>query len=193
MLYAESATGGKVRAFPGRVAFCPCCDELLIPKCGEIKVWHWSHKGHADCDPWYESETPWHWDWKQLAPPERCEIPFNGHRADIVGKDGVVIELQHTSISPSEIREREQFYGAMMWLFDATGCRDRIDFRDRGNYYTFRWRWPRLHIAYTTCPTFLDLGDGWLFDLRKMYPNTPCGGWGYLVAKSDFVRDYLQG
>lgn len=193
MLYAETQDGDRAYAFPQGVAFCPCCRELLIPKCGEINVWHWAHQSNMDCDSWYEGETYWHRDWKELVPLEQREVTIGSHRADIVGKDGLIIELQHTCIAPDVIWERERFYQAMIWLFDVADCLDHFDFRDKGNYWTFRWKWPRLHIAYTTCPTYLDLGDGRLFDLRKMYSETPCGGWGYFTTRAAFIRAYLEG
>lgn len=41
------------------------------------------------------------------------------HRADIRRDDGLVIELQASSISAEEIAEREAFYGEMVWLLDG--------------------------------------------------------------------------
>lgn len=192
MLYTKDKKGNRTLAFPGGMAFCPNCDEPLIPKCGEIKIWHWSHRSNADCDSWCEGETSWHRNWKLITTPEHCEVVFDNHRADIVGRNGTVIELQHSPIAPNEIQEREQFYGAMIWLFDVADCLEHILFRDKGSYYTFRWKWPRLHITYTTRPTFLDLGDGTLFNLKKMYRDTPCGGWGYFITKQDFIKRYIE-
>jgi hypothetical protein len=47
------------------------------------------------------------------------EVPLGEHRADIVGSDGIVIELQNSAISSAEIIERERFYGKMVWLVNG--------------------------------------------------------------------------
>jgi hypothetical protein len=122
MLYANG-NQGRIQATPGTQANCSCCGNELLAKCGEIKQWHWAHQA-GDCDPWYEPESEWHLGWKALrADAEQTEVTIKRdgiiHRADIVCADGTVLELQHSSISPEEIRERERFYGKIAWLFDA--------------------------------------------------------------------------
>ncbi len=213
MLYAKNSRGDKIRADPNLEAFCPACGAKLIPKCGEINIWHWSHLA-GECDQWHETETDWHLYFKSLIPEDRCEVSIsrNGisHRADIVTKKGMVIELQHSSIDAGEIAERERFYGQMIWLFDIRDCRrekDRWVFdknvggftrqearfvicRDEKTYQTFRWYHPRKHIAFTSKPTYLDIGHDEVFALKKMARDTPCGGWGHLSTRKRF-EDWL--
>lgn len=119
MLYADDQNGNKIEATPDSSGFCPACVSELVPKCGQIKIHHWAHKGRRDCDDWYEPETEWHAEWKRQFGKENCEVVMPPHRADIVGKSGVVIELQHSPISPEEIREREDFYKNMVWIVNA--------------------------------------------------------------------------
>lgn len=111
--------GIKEKAATGLAGFCPDCNDPLIPRCGEINVHHWSHKGERDCDPWGEPETPWHFERKTWFPEEWQEVIIGKHRAD-VKTPTTVIEFQHSPISPEEIRERETFYGDMVWVVDAT-------------------------------------------------------------------------
>ena len=92
----------------------------MVPKCGSLKEWHWAHKAGSDCDPWSEPIGPWHLSWQTALRPEHVEVPRQPHRADMMGNGGVVVELQHSSISPEEIQQRESFYGDMVRLFDAT-------------------------------------------------------------------------
>jgi competence protein CoiA len=121
------------------------------------------------------------------------------HRADVVVADGTVVELQHSPISPAEIRAREEFYGqSMLWIFDAVqpARSGRLDLRARhsrggGRYTSFRWRHPRKSVATCTAQVLLDLGDDRLLDVKKLHPDAPCGGWGYLVSASD-VRAWLR-
>lgn len=173
----------------------------MLAKCGSIKAWHWAHERGHDCDAWAE-ESAWHRLWKMLMPADQVEVTIrrNGtaHRADIVKSDGMVIELQHSTISPEEIREREQFYRNMAWLFDIRDCWGRFEVRldesTRGQMArrcTFRWKYPRKHIATTRRQTFLDLSDGILW-LKKMYPDCPCGGWGYWYGGHDGYANFIK-
>jgi len=67
--------GLRIEAKPSiKDAICPLCSETLIPKCGSIKIWHWSHKSNTDCDDWYEPESQWHLDWKNEFPKECQEV-----------------------------------------------------------------------------------------------------------------------
>ena len=209
MLFAVDQDGQKIPATPKAEGWCSMCEEKLIPKCGRIVTHHWAHRGE-DCDPWREPETEWHRYWKSLVPPEYSEvtIPKNGilHRADIVTRNGVVIELQHSPLGVDEIEDREAFYGQMIWLFDVRDCRPqsvlgsdgeyydlpdhakqiRLRLRPKEGYHTFRWTHPRKSIAYAQSPKHLDVGSGEVFELKKMSKETPCGGWGYLKPLAAF-------
>ena len=210
MLYALM-DGIKVRAQPHQRACCPNCSGEVLAKCGAINIWHWAHLPSINCDSWTEGETAWHLLWKSYFPPERVEVPISKdgrrHVADIITQNGTVLELQASPISVEEIQEREQFYKKLVWLFDVAEAvlSRRLDIRykdcrvlgpawpvnryypqgflEHKGYQTFRWYHAQKHIAYTSKPTWLDLGDGRLFDLRKMHLSAPCGGWGYLRDK----------
>lgn len=114
---------------------CPGCGADVIARCGEIKVWHWAHKGKKPCDPWWEPETEWHRAWKGLFPPEWQEMPMRAesgelHIADVRSPSGLVLEFQHSAIKPDERRAREAFYGNMLWIVDGTRLlkdRPRVD------------------------------------------------------------------
>lgn len=205
-----------MRAKRGVAAWCPICGEKLIPKCGRIVTHHWSHRGE-DCDSWREPETEWHRYWKGLVPEDCAEVTIekNGqkHRADIVTPDGVVIELQHSSLGVEMIERREAFYERMIWLFDVRDCcpaprylpeyfngeepvnwssiRLRLR-RHKKGYHTFRWLHPRKSIAYTTAEAYLDVGQEHIFRLKKMWTEPPCGGWGLLKPKSLFEQWLLK-
>lgn len=191
MLYAKNGND-KIRATPGTLGTCPLCDEVMIPKCGEINIWHWAHKNLGDCDHWYESETNWHLQWKEYFPRGWTEVALTKgdekHIADIMCPNGLVLEFQHSPISPSEIEIREAFYGNMVWVFDIQDCLvGRFNIRTKKNYWTFRWKYPRKHIAYANRDVYLDIGNDRVFQLKKFYPETPAGGWGYIVQRGEFI------
>jgi competence CoiA-like predicted nuclease len=128
VLYAYDQNKKKIEATPSSTGYCPGCGEQLIPRCGNIRVWHWAHKSSHDCDTWHKPETEWHIGWKKLFGRENCEVVIHPHRADILGNMNVVIELQHSKISAEEIEERETFYKKMIWVVDASPFLENLFF-----------------------------------------------------------------
>jgi len=189
MLYAI-VNGSKRPAWPGGRASCPGCHEELIARCGGINIWHWSHTFASDCDRWYEGESQWHLQWKRRVPAAQCEVVMGPHRADIVSITGLVTELQHGSLSPEDTRDREVFYGDMLWIVDAADFEDNLDFRYHDGYMSFRWRWPRKWMFSITRRLIFDFG-GWLFEVKKLYSNVPCGGWGYRISEPQLLEDII--
>lgn len=248
--------GIKVLAQKGQHAICPECGTEVLAKCGDINIWHWAHVSLVNCDLWGEPESAWHLHWKSGLPLDWVEVPMTHddekHRADIRLPNGRVVELQHSSISISEIAKREQFYRKMVWIFDVQEAANAIvqswwmpaheevdsdlddnafdseagifqsedendesgyegieeneqegilhcvyrlhlRARDNTNYRTFRWRHAKKHIAYCIKPVFLDLGNDQILYLKKMYPESPVGGWGLIYPKSKLVNQIATG
>lgn len=48
------------------------------------------------------------------------------HAADVKTDQGLVIEFQNSSISPSTIRIREEYYGNMIWVINAESFKDNF-------------------------------------------------------------------
>lgn len=178
-------------AAPRTQGFCPGCGEDLIPKCGSIKVHHWSHKV-ADCDPWWEPETWWHREWKARVRPEATEVVIGSHRADIVGCRGGVIELQHSPISPEMIREREHFYRRMIWVIDAQPFFDNLgSYPEIEDYEGWvRWRWPRKSLMGMQRQQYWDLGWHGLARARqfKFEYESEENAWGTRWSKPCYVE-----
>jgi hypothetical protein len=102
----------------------------MVPKCGEVRVRHWAHKGHRQCDLWWENETAWHRAWKNLFPidwQEVIHVAGDGelHIADVKTSSGWVLEFQHSYLKPEERRSREAFYPKLVWVVD--GARRKRD------------------------------------------------------------------
>lgn len=181
MLFAKDSDGNRVAAKPGATGECPGCNGALVPRCGELVSWHWAHRAGPDCDPWSEGESEWHRSWKRSVYPDCCEVQMGPHRADIV-TGSTVTELQHSQISPMEIRERERFYGRMVWIFNAAPFIRNLNFRPRDGFVSFRWKWPRKSLGAVTKPMYWDLGNGFSLEVRRLDVMTPSGGWGNLVT-----------
>jgi len=124
--FVQIAAVGNERkeAFPRGRGICPICGSPVIAKCGPRIVHHWAHFGRRECDPWWENETPWHREWKNHF-PESCRevshVAANGeiHRADIKTPTGIVIEIQHSSMTDTERISREEFYSNLVWVLDG--------------------------------------------------------------------------
>lgn len=180
MIYASQG----LPASPGIRSQCPLCHELVIPKCGEIKIWHWAHKSIADCDQWSEPETEWHKAMKEIFPPNRREVVIPPHRADARTAKGLVLEFQHSPISPATIRDREEFYGHMLWVLDARNWGVELHHIED----SLVWENRRAHPSWAEaeCPIILDIG----YTLVHIYssPRATMGCGEYIERKHLFRR-----
>ena len=115
----------KVVATKGSKGFCLNCGAELIAKCGTVKMHHWAHKGARNCDPWWENETEWHRSWKNNYKADWQEVILvdqdtrERHIADVRTDSGLIIEFQHSNITPIERVAREKFYANMVWVIDG--------------------------------------------------------------------------
>jgi competence protein CoiA len=121
----------RVEAFNNGKGLCPICGSDVIAKCGSRYINHWAHQRAKKCDPWWENETPWHRDWKNKFPLDCREVSHKAsdgeiHRADVKTSTGIVIEIQHSSITDAERISREEFYKNLVWVVDGSGFRDNF-------------------------------------------------------------------
>lgn len=170
----------------GKVSyFCPFGHQVIARR-GSTKIWHFSHKSVSDC---YSSRvenkmTPWHIKWQKAFKPDLLEVPFvnvNGKKniADICLSSGLVIEIQHSPIKEDTIRERENNYDNMIWVFDRAETPCKIHWMINGYAYI-----SGLNIPHVTKRCYVDLGS----------PDNGCSviarvlsfsGGDYLLAISD--------
>ncbi len=183
MMYAK----GRIEASPGAVGMCPQCDSKLVTKCGSINIWHWAHDKRSDCESWHEPESLWHREWKNNFPEDQREVIMGAHIADVSTKKGV-IEFQSSSISVEDIQARENHYKNMVWVLNGKKFIDNFDLSHRDGYFTFHWKHPRKTWFQSHRPIFIDgLNPYGLFEIRKMYRDVPCRGWGKFIEKEVFI------
>jgi len=183
MMLAASQSGERFPASPGARAFCPTCNSEVIAKCGEVKVWHWAHQSLKDCDVWSEPESEWHYNWKVLAGIDNTEIVISNalgdvHRADIK-VNGRVIELQHSTLSTREVRERENFYGTMIWVIDGSSIGDfRLErwFSSKGKPYYKLDKIKRSWVLEITKPVFFHF-ESLFFQYTNRWEDAGYGRW----------------
>jgi len=58
--------GERRTAFTGGRGTCTICNSPTLAKCGPRIMHHWAHVSRRDCDLWWENETPWHREWKEM-------------------------------------------------------------------------------------------------------------------------------
>ncbi|WP_339814316.1 competence protein CoiA family protein [Zunongwangia profunda] len=130
MLIALDSNENRVQAFKGGLGKCQVCKNDVKAYCGEINIHHWRHIDLAKCDFWKENETEWHRKWKKKFPIEWQEVIISDgeqiHRADIKTSSGLVVEFQNSSISSTDVKKRERFYGNMIWLINAEGFKENF-------------------------------------------------------------------
>lgn len=132
MFVAVDSNGNEVNiwnAEKGTAYFCPFCHQLMIQKRGEERLHHFAHMGEEGgngcTERWDYDKTEWHIEWQMRFPAECREkivhVENQKHIADVLIND-LVIEFQHSPISISEFRERNDFYRKagykVLWVFD---------------------------------------------------------------------------
>lgn len=192
MLYAILDTGEKILAEPNRKGYCSICKQPVIAKCGNVNIWHFAHVSNNECDLWAEGETEWHAGWKMRIDDKYTEVTIGKHRADIKLNNGLVIELQNSPLSTSEIIEREIYYDDMIWLINCISIANHFRFRnkenEKGKYITYKWKWFRNSWKDAKKQIFLDLGqDIGILSIKKSYGKY---GWGFLISYSEFCNKY---
>lgn len=173
---------------PHLFGVCSECGETVISKCGNINQWYWSHLKGTDCDSWSEGTGPWHLSWQNMVRMECIEVGMKPHRADIRTFEGLVIELQHSSISDRDIAAREAFYRNMIWLFDATFRFAPLISGDRVFFSLGRTK----HLNLCTKPVFLDFG-GMVVEVEAFTDRLPgISGFGRRRDRRWFMSRFLQ-
>ena len=165
--------GKRIRAKnanSGDIGECSWSGKPVKAKVGELRQ-YWSYIGEPPILPEdFENETQWHFNWKSLVNDDNCEIFYgenNEHRADIVGNNGVIIEVQLSPIDIRVVRERIEFYkqfscDRIIWVVDATKYfKKTFDIEKSGKFYKAIWKnkrqWTYLIAQTTDCHLFLDI------------------------------------
>ena len=195
---------------PNRLGECPGCGNPMVARCGEVRLWHWAHRGRRHCDSWWENEKEWHRDWKGQFPVDWQEIVHHAedgerHIADVKTGDDWVIEFQHSYIKPEERRSREGFYPKLVWVVDGLRRkRDEAGFQRALEHTGQRfgansplreiwrhevallrdWAGGRAHV-------FFDLGDQQV--LWWLSPNAG-DTWAHVarISRADFIETHRR-
>jgi len=109
-----------------QMGMCPWTRLPVKAHVGLIRQ-YWAYHGEKpDFINGYEPESEWHITWKEPIRDEYCEVILgdnNEHRADILGSNNTVIEIQRSKIDIRDSRERVRFYKEktnkrVIWVVD---------------------------------------------------------------------------
>jgi hypothetical protein len=188
MLIALDSNSQRITPSPGQRAVCPCCKSEVNAKCGEVNAWHWAHLPDAALQRNCVHFSAWAARWKSLVSPAQCEIQDGEFRIDILDRFRHPIILRDTTPDVAEIAAYERQYPQMLWLIDGSEFHDNCNFRERDYGHSFRWKWPRQSYFRAFRAMFWDFGD-WVFEVKKLHPNVPCGGWGRFLRPEAFINN----
>ncbi len=96
----------------------------LYPRKGDKVAHHFYHAKTAEGNKCtrISGKSKFHRQWQEFVPDGNKEIRMaHGERtkiADIKTDDDLVIEIQHSNIEKETIKEREEFYDNMIWIFE---------------------------------------------------------------------------
>jgi hypothetical protein len=125
--------------------------------------------------------------WKARFPEDYQEVVVGPHRADVKGP-AAVLEVQRSQIAPEMIREREEFYGEMLWMLKGDDFVERFSTRYLGNgIYRWEWKSPRQRWASAERRLLIDFGE--IFEITKIDGRqTPWTGSGRFISGSELYQ-----
>lgn len=173
-------------SFSGELGYCPVCNEQVFGKIYFDKSNHFAHFSKSDCSVNTGKISDWHLDWQSRFKYKEIYYPENGLRADVVLDHKTVIEFQHSNITFSELRRREEGYKKMIWLFDCIQFEKNI-YEKNGFIY---WIYPKKNWLYFTKPAFFQIESEKIIQFRNIdfEYDTNNGGYTMPILKAEFFR-----
>lgn len=159
----------------GSLGTCPWT-KLPVKACVGLIRQYWAYVGgQPNFKNGYEPESEWHISWKTPIQDQCCEVIMganNEHRADILGSDNTVIEIQHSKIDIRDSRDRIAFYKKttdrrVIWVVDIQEFwRTSFKLSEKRNsdgFFTVIWKPRRSWLwdiaATTDTNLFLDFNQ----------------------------------
>lgn len=183
----------------------------MIPRCGNKRMPHWAHQANFTCDHWWDNETQWHRDWKNLFPVEWQEVVHKApsgekHIADVKTDQGWIFEFQNSPITVAERQSRDAFYSKLIWIVNGTRReKDLPEFAKawkegrqvgaNGSLRLIRISECSLLQEWASCdtPVFFDFGTG--TNIFWLLPKCPEGKREFVAvfSRDNLVQPHLKG
>lgn len=195
------------QAASGAIGTCPWTQHPVKAHVGLLRQ-YWAYVGGAPTfSNGYEPESEWHLTWKTPVQDQYCEVVFgnnNEHRADILGSNETVIEIQRSIIDIRESRERVEFYQRetgkrVIWVVDIQEFWRKRFFLDgkpnRERQYKVSWKPKRTWLwdlaANTKTNLFLEFNQSndkllhvWVYNGEML---------ARFITKHEFFERYMLG
>jgi competence protein CoiA len=169
MTFAMNDQEELCEASPKTNLKCPNCKKDVFSKCGDIRIWHWSHHVNQSCEFSKIRDSRWRYEWITKTSKEKAEKLINGKIADVLGNnDAKVIFIDH-KIDTNEISEKENaFKDKIIWVIKSDDFKylkfysndHRYD--QQREHYSFSWKRPRsewITINRSASHIFFDVGN----------------------------------
>lgn len=179
----------------GRVK-CPEGHDVVGKK-GEKVIWHFAHVKGVECSASREMGS-WHKWWQDRVESDCLEIRMikNGklHIADMQNGDDTIIEFQKSVVRPEVIRQREEFYINMIWIFCCVDIVTKI-VSQSGRFVKLKMIQGSHFFLEARKKTFLDFDRRGVLELlevgstRKTNTILYCRIW----TLSEFDNFYMRG
>lgn len=110
----------------GSIGTCPWTNRPVKAHVGLIRQYWACIGGQPTFKNGYEPESEWHISWKTPIQDQFCEVVMgsnNEHRADILGSNNTVVEIQRSIIDIRDSKDRIEFYKhatgrRVIWVID---------------------------------------------------------------------------
>lgn len=215
MRIAEDKTGNIIflsNVRNNKELFCRCCHKPVYYVAGDLsckygKSSHFRHFPGCRCsDDWNHDKTIWHKNWQDCFPIENQEIILKTgdekHIADVlIPESAVVVEFQHSHITPDEFNARNRFYVALgfrvIWVFDVQKqfARKKIGISECG-YFALRkayyWTTPidclRTYVLDDNVAIFLQI-KGYEKEVELVRVSKSDDGFGLFYAPRVYSKE----
>lgn len=156
-----------IKDYSGEDVVCEY-DHELIAKRGDKRIHHYCHKNDVNCQS-SKGKSEFHLYWQSRIKPENLEITMENHRADIKINE-LVIEIQHSVMKKEIIKEREDFYKNLVWIFDVVK-HDFIIINKQKDLILFKLTRGSEYFLKAKKKTYLDMDHQGLLEVIKKKGN----------------------
>jgi competence CoiA-like predicted nuclease len=192
MIYAKDKIGNKIKASRKAIGTCFHCGENLIPKCGTVNTWHWSHSKKTECESVGKDMSQWHIDWQEMFPEDNREVKVaykESYRiADVKLNNGLVIEFQHSAIPNEVMWEREKAHDNMIWILDCVSSYYRV-FRQSQKTYYMTLSGFKKNFSYANKPIYINFYGNLLYCPKTLSILKVVNGKTILAEESDIPEN----
>ena len=196
MTYALNSDGDLIEAIPHAEYLCPNCKRKVFSKCGEVRIWHWSHHISESCELSKIIDSVWRYNWIKKASKQKVEKILNGYSVDILGNNNSKIMFVGTKIDINELVNREKaFKDRIIWVLKADGIRSlkfyshNYGHDNKDTHYSFVWQRTRkewLTLNKEISFLFFDVGESMKY-YRDEYDSYSKG---FIASKLLYVKDF---